>query len=478
MSIRPKPISIMQYKQANRVNNLGINGMNVSNKKAHTTQNQLEELLKTRHTQKNNQLNATIKSQYTDSNSYYHHNFGIKPREEMVLQRNLFHDNPNVGYELNGKKNYQYSQHKSKHIYRSECDPQCDSSCSESSCEPPCCEPLCCETPCCESPCREPPCCEPPCCDKPYNTSYKCCTNTRCNIWEGYWPFSGSGEIDPGLDYQLNYNSFNNNLLEKWNTSVPTPQTNIFPVKDLFKFSLFTNKCVFDFNYQFQNLPLEGDEAIVLNINPNSVSTPFNSNQFIFIKDPNINVTNPGVSPTNVLAVMAYYNSDELYVNQFTNSVDNFDSISNLLISTQVFAMHISQTSDPVDLKVAHSTNTGENLFEIIIETNGKIEIKETIIPVAIDEPWNITILVRTVYINGKYFMTYAVYDNDIAHAIELGDTSLGYTIDSRQVPIQLVTMLLFGATTPIVDLGTTTGLTEHERMLIRLFKDFLQKNI
>ena len=273
----------------------------------------------------------------------------------------------------------------------------------------------------------------------------KRCAHICSYIWDAYWPFVGSsGEMDPQLDFELVYTLFNGALVVKWHTSMPTPPTSVFPIKDLLKFNLITGPDCFDFDLHFENIPAEGTPTSI-DISPRSLTFPFSLNQFVLIKDPNIIVTNPGLSPTDILAAISYYQSTEIYLNQFTKSTDPADVIKNLFFSTQLFFIHLSQTKEPVKLVISHNTALGENLFKVSIETDSKIEIKETVIPVITPTDANIAILQRTVYINGIYFMTYAFYINDLLAATSLSSVPT-YTPDARQVPLQLVTMLLFGA--------------------------------
>lgn len=299
------------------------------------------------------------------------------------------------------------------------------------------------------------------------------------HIWDAYWPFIGSGETGPCLNIGLNYITFNGILIEKWNTNLSTPPTTVFPTKDLFKFDLVTNKCTFNFNFKFENMVT--DDKTIININPESTIHPFHLNQYIVIKDPNI--TTPDISSTDILAIIGYYNTYESYLNQFTETTDNFDIIKNLFMSTQLFFMHVNQIKDDVKLIISRDTNLGENLFKVYIETDAKIEIKETLVPLSIDSTISdigiieIVILQRTIYVNGKYFMTYANYINDISAACQLGNMP-GFTHDARQIPIQLAIMLLFGAPVPIINLDTFVGNTDHECLFIRLYRGILKKLI
>lgn len=301
------------------------------------------------------------------------------------------------------------------------------------------------------------------------------------NIWDAYWPFLGSSETDPKLNIELDYVTFNGTLIEKWNTSLPTPITSIFPIKDIFNFNLSTSSNKFIFNIRLENIPSTGS-PVVIDINPKSTTLPFNLNQFVLVKDPNIIVTTPGSSATNILAVIGYYNSNELYLNQFTQAMDSSYSIKNIFLSTQLFFIHVNQINDNVKLSVSHNTGIGENLFKVYLETDSKVEIKETLLPITItpvsidDDVSDIVVSMRTIYINGKYFMTYATYINNVASAQQLSNIS-GYLSDLRQTPIQLATMLLFDPVAPITNLDTIIGTTDHERMLLKLYRDVLKKN-
>lgn len=305
-------------------------------------------------------------------------------------------------------------------------------------------------------------------------------TYTHINIWDAYWPLIGSGDTDPGLAIELNYLTFNCMLAKKWNVILQTPHVTFFPLKELFKFCLDTGPSIFDFNLKIENIP-NSDSPTIIDINPKSTTYPLLLNQFILIKDINIKVPDPGTSPTNIMAVIGYYNTNNLYFNQFNSTTDNFDTVKNLFFSTQFFFVHINQIKDEVKLIISHDTMTGENLFKISIETHSNIEIKETIIPLIIDpissgDISQMVILQRTIYVNGKYFMTYATFKDDISVARQIG-IAPDYVTDARQAPLQLATMLLFGAVVPIIDLNSVIGNTDQEKLFIRLYKEILLKN-
>jgi len=188
-------------------------------------------------------------------------------------------------------------------------------------------------------------------------------------------------------------------------------------------------------------------------------------------------ITDPLTSPTNVLAAISYYQTNELYLNQFSRTFDSFGTIKNLFLSTQICMIHVNQIKYSVDLSISYNTAVGENLFRIDIDTNHRVEIKECIIPLTIktssccDEHTEISILQRTIYIEGIYFMTYAIYINDV-----LAATKLDTDTDPRQVPLQLATMILFAPVIPIINLDIVIPTTEQERMLVKLYKEVLKQ--
>jgi len=301
-----------------------------------------------------------------------------------------------------------------------------------------------------------------------------------CYFWDGYWPFMGGPGIEPpSLEYEVDYVTFNGLLIQKWRANVPTPQVMTFSCKDIFKFTLCNDVCLFDFNFKFENIPGPCQDPTILNVNPQSTQYPLQLNQFLLIEDPNIVViSTPPIQTTDILAAVTYYNSNEAYYNQLLASTDTFETTKNIIMSTQLFFVHINQIKEYVRLSISHNTCCGENIFKVCIKTNNKIEIKETLIPVDQD-PSNpntndILILQRTIYIEGRYFMTYAVYVCNIKGAIALGTTE---TIDQRQIPLQLGTMILFGATLPVPNLNTVVPVTDHQRQYINLFQDVILQN-
>lgn len=296
----------------------------------------------------------------------------------------------------------------------------------------------------------------------------KCCYS---HVWDAYWPLMGRCGEDPHLEISVDYVTFNGCLIQKWRTILPTPSTCCFPIKDLFVLKLKTNHCIFDFDIKFENLPNNCEETII-NVNQRSCQYPFNLNQYLLIKDPNICSDD---CSTNINAIIYYYQTNEIYFNQFTKMFDSFGTIKNLFLSTQLFMIHINQIKNDVELSISYNTTIGENLFKVDIETSHRVEIKETLIPVAYDQEsikqCELMILQRSVYIDGSYFMTYATYINDVIMA---NNPELIPNIN--QAPIQLATMLLTGAVTPTVDFETYVPITEQERILAKIFREILKK--
>lgn len=330
------------------------------------------------------------------------------------------------------------------------------------------------------------------CCKNESKSAQKNCYSY---IWDAYWPFIGSKpnpdpdtdpntdpDTDPQLDVELNYITFNGTVIQKWKTDLPTPPISFFPIKDLFQLTLETNGCLFDFNLKLENIPNNCD-ATVININQQSKYYPFNLNQYILIKDPGIIIDDNLPITTSVQAVISFYQSTELYLNQFTKAFDSLTMIKNLFFSTQLFVMHINQIKSQVKLSVSHNTTIGENLFKVNIETCAKVEIKEVIIPIVInsladnDNDNEPAIVQKTVYIDGAYFMTYITYINNVLTASKFGSVPL-HTPNAYQIPLQLATMIFFGPTVPIISLDNVVPITDHERMLIRLYKEILQGNV
>jgi len=339
-------------------------------------------------------------------------------------------------------------------------------------------------------PCPRP--CPPPCPPSDHNeceSSHKPSESSECEceplcqycyFWDGYWPFMGGPGIEPpSLEYEVDYVTFNGLLIQKWRANVPTPQVMTFSCKDIFKFNLRNDICLFDFNFKFENIPGPCYDPTILNVNPLSTQYPLQLNQFLLIEDPNIVVvTTPPMQTTDILAAVSYYNSNEAYYNQLLATTDSFENTKNIIMSTQLFFVHVNQIKEYVRLTISHNTCCGENIFKVCIKTNNKIEIKETLIPVDQD-PSNpntndILILQRTIYIEGRYFMTYAVYVCNIKGAIALGTTE---TLDQRQIPLQLGAMILFGATLPVPNLNTVVAVTDHQRQYINLFQDVILQN-
>lgn len=297
----------------------------------------------------------------------------------------------------------------------------------------------------------------------------------RKYTWDGYWPFIGTSIDNPRLEISNVYNTFNGVLTQKWANIIETPTINNFVHKNLLNLCVVTGVDKFDFNLHIENQVNSGPPTF-FDINPNSTVTPLNLNQYVIIKDPDFSLYG-----TNVMGIVDYYNSNKSLYNQFIQDVDDTKLCKNLFLSTQLFTIHINQICTNVKLKIYHNTNDGENIFNIKIKSNAHIDVKETIIavniiPVSSDDIIDdIFIMRRTIYIGDQYFMTYSTYINDITSAQQIATIS-DYFTDVRQIPIQLATMILFGANVPLIDLDTIVPSTDHERMLVRLYKDILKK--
>jgi len=300
---------------------------------------------------------------------------------------------------------------------------------------------------------------------------------TVCHLWDGYWPFIGRDcNESKNIELDAAYLDLTNNLVNKWSSNMLSqqPQGCNEPVcgesvcresvcneKDLFKLELNTSPC---------------GSAITLSLSPDCATHPFQLNQFLVIKNKSIPPPTGPTTPTNILAIIAYYNSQDVLYNELTGGTDTSHSVKNLFFSTQLFFMHIKQIPDYVNLIVSNNASMGDNMFQVCIKTNCKIEIKEKKIAVSTPDsgPFQVNIFLRTIYINEKYFMTYAIYVDNVAGAISLGTPT--FTTDLRQVPLQLGVMLLFAPTAPLVDLTTVTTTNDQQRELVKAF-NFLQAN-
>lgn len=304
-------------------------------------------------------------------------------------------------------------------------------------------------------------------------------------VWTAYYPFIGSSTSDPQLLTELDYTTFTNLFVTKWSLDIPTPAVTAFPNKVLFDLNIVANKEKFDFNILWQNIPVAGPST-VLDASPKSTMFPFQLNQYVVIRDPGIIVTTPGVSPTDVLAIHGFYTSSTLGLNEFTEQIDCLGNSKSLFISTQLFFVHISQPICDVRITLVHSTVIGENLFSVTIETDCHVEIVERKICVTAStldlelapivasscSMSDIIILEKTVYVNGIYLMTYAFYVDNVTAAIALGQLAA----DQRQVPLQLVDMLLFGAIAPAPDLTTVIASTDAQRAIVNAYQNILLK--
>lgn len=316
---------------------------------------------------------------------------------------------------------------------------------------------------------------------KPNPCKPKHCPKIHSYVWTAYYPFLGSSTIDPQLLYELDYTTFTNLFVTKWSLDIPTPAVTVFPNKVLFDLNIVANKEKFDFNILWQNVSVSGP-SIVLDASPKSTTFPFQLNQYVLIRDPGIVVT-PGVN-TDILAVHGFYTSPTLGLNEFTEQIDCLGNSKSFFISTQLFFVHITQPICDVRITLAHNTTIGENLFGVIIETDCHVEIVERkicvtastldVVPLVSSScsMSDIIILEKTVYVNGIYLMTYAFYVDNVTAAIALG----ALATDPRQVPLQLVDMLLFGATAPAPDLATVIASTDAQRTIINVYQNILLK--
>jgi len=275
------------------------------------------------------------------------------------------------------------------------------------------------------------------------------------SVWEWYWPLKTNNLIQ----IIAVYFSINNKLIQKWSVNMPTPNAFKFPEKNLFNLDICLDKNEFDFNILIENIPSCGN-PVCINICPKSQTFPLNLNQTILFRDPN--------TYTNVLATISYFNSTCNYYNQILDKAEFQKSTKSLVFSNQLFFMHINQIDLPVKMSLSHSTVIGENLANISLQSNGNlIEVREDIYPVL--NSTNVNILSKTIYIGGVYFMTFAVYKGDIFNAVKFGQVP--NTLDSRQIPLQLQTMILYNsASIPVLDLNNAQYENIFQQELLNTF--------
>ena len=89
----------------------------------------------------------------------------------------------------------------------------------------------------------------------------------------------------------------------------------------------------------------------------------------------------------------------------------------------------------------------------------------------------NLYALVKTVYIDEKYFMTYATYVDNVSYAAKLG-RSENYLNSPQQISIQLASTLLLDRNLPITDINTINCSSEHQQILVTLMNDILANQV
>lgn len=276
-----------------------------------------------------------------------------------------------------------------------------------------------------------------------------------CYNWIAYWPIFGT-QPDPSLRYEVNsYSELSNANTERWAETISTQLGATIPIKNLFRIDLTTGPCNFDFNVRVENT---AEPPAVININPTSTTRGFQLNQFFFIKDPNI-TTDPDV--TNIVGTGSFYNTADIYYNEFTDTTNNFDSTKNLLFTSQLFAVHMQQMKEHVRVSISYNTGNGDDLFKVCIFSACKIEIREEDIVVNVAD--DIVIRKQNVYVNGRYFMTYAYYINNIAGARVLPIAT------NKERPIQLARQLLFPGLPTATPLSAAPAVNDQQRLLKRL---------
>lgn len=291
-------------------------------------------------------------------------------------------------------------------------------------------------------------------------------------VWDAYWPFitANTAVENPGFDFENYYIAFNGQAVRKWSVFLPTPIPSEFPARDLFRLELKSERSKFNFDLKFENL-MPADSTSTIEISPHSESYPLNVNQYLLQRDKSL-ANSVGsvsqVSHVSYVSMIAFYNTTDYRYNPIIDSIDNFDPVKNLLLSTQLFMLHINQIHEPINVIIAFNSSSGENLFTIDIETSGSVEIRESIQSVTNELTPDLVIQKKTVYVNGKYFMTHAVYANDIPSALQLGrETEI-------EKVIQLATQLIFRNDTGPVDISSQQirATDDHQRVLIRFSRE------
>lgn len=309
----------------------------------------------------------------------------------------------------------------------------------------------------------------------------KCLGCNKNYIWPFYWPLSGSGTNNPSLDIQNIYIGFNNEPVIKWTTNLPTPKSNLTK-KNLFSFVVSTG-CPKDYNFNFKiRFENSAPNKTVIEVSPHSEKFPLLLNQYLIITDPNISVIQPGTSPTNVQSTISYFMNKSSFYNPIDESVELSNSVRNLVFANQKLFIHINEIDIPVKIVVGNS-DIGENLANVqltISVPNSNINqtsIKEKVTS-DINPSTGVEIKRTTIYIKGIYLMSYVVYEGSIINATDFGKVPT--TADSRQVPLQLESMILYKEPKiPVINLlNTTENGNEFKSNMQVLYRSILLNNL
>lgn len=302
--------------------------------------------------------------------------------------------------------------------------------------------------------------------------------------WEGYWPLIGSGRnYDSKIIFELYANDDDDNCYKKkWSKILPTPYIHTIFNKTLFNIKLGNTDSTFDFQCNFDNL-INSSLMPFIRIGTQTNKYSIELGQYVLMRDNNIffSSSESDSQSNDVLGIIAYYETHSPSIDQFYKVSYSNKMKKNLLLSSQLFLLHINQIEYAVNLSIAKDFDTKNDSINLRLESPYNIEIKDSIIPIPTsplssgEENSFILIMQKIIYVNNEYFMTYASYIENIEGAIEIGILP-EYNNNIEQIPIQLAIMLFFDKSIPLVDLDITSPVTEHEKMLSELYKKILKK--
>jgi hypothetical protein len=229
----------------------------------------------------------------------------------------------------------------------------------------------------------------------------------KCHKWEAQWELQGN-EDHHKVFFEVNGSDNDDGDESSWLRHLEIAPRKNFQDKDVMKLNLHNHRGKFDFDIEFkgdehhhEHSDLSESELV---ISSHSEHTPFKPNDVLHV----YNKTTDPTNPNNILMLFTLFNTTHQVYNDFTGHMEDFGPRKNLIMIAPLTFVHINEISDKVNVSISANSARGNDVLEVCLESDECIEIKETRPVFGSQTPsQEITFIVRTIYVNQKYFMSY-----------------------------------------------------------------------